>query len=219
MSWYQKFNFEKNPLSIKPSEEFDLFFDDKSLIEDIIKAINKKQKIVLKGTLGTGKTSVLKKIIKHYGGNRKVYYYNAFSASSQLDFENVVKKAGGFLSRIFKIKSKELILFIDEASHLKDENIKELKEYLKKYFKSVLLVSSELDYELPEELKKEFNKVINLKNFTLNDAQNIIINRLGDKVYQEIFNEKDIKSIYQKSQTPRQFLIKCDGFCHNKYNN
>lgn len=219
MNWYKKFGFNQNPLSIKPSEKFELFFDNKSLLEDVINAISKRENLVLKGSLGTGKTSVLKRIIKKFRGDRKLYYYNAFSASSPLDFERVLKKAGGFFSRLFNIKSREVILFIDEASHLTDENIKELKKYLGEYLKSVVLASSDSNYEVPEELKENFGKTINFGNFTQKDAYNIIKNRLGEDKYKKIFKESDIKSIYQKSETPREFLLKCDSFCHEKYSN
>jgi len=217
MNWYKKFGFNQNPLSIKPSENFELFFDNKNLLEDVINAIGKKENIVLKGKLGTGKTSVLKKIIKKFGGSRKLYYYNAFSASSSLDFDRVIKKAGGFFSRFFNLKSKEVVLFIDEASHLKDENIKELKNYLGNYFKSVILASSDTNYKVPKELEESFNQTIDFENFTQNDAYNLIKNRLGEDIYKEIFKDSDIKSIYQKNKTPREFLLKCDSFCHKKH--
>ncbi len=219
MSWYAGLGFEQNPLSIKPSKNFELFFDDKSLVEDIIGTINKKENLVLTGALGTGKTSVLKKIIKSFGGDKKLYYYNAFSASSPLDFEKVIQKSGGFFSKMFNIRSRGLILFIDEASHLAKENIKEIKNYLGSYFNSVILASSDPNYQVPEELVDKFNKKINSGNFTENDAYNIIKNRLGEENYKDILGEKDIKLIYRKSKTPREFLIKCDQFCHKKYDN
>ena len=217
MNWYREFGFDYNPLSIKPSEKFELFFDNKNILDDIINAIKKRENVVLKGSLGTGKTSLFKRIIKRFGGDRKLYYYNAFSASSSLDFERVLEKAGGFFSRIFGIKSREVVLFIDEASHLTEENIKELKKYLGEYFKSVVLASSDPKYKVPEELKESFTQTIDFGNFTQKDASNIIKNRLGEENYKKIFKDSDIKSIYQKSETPREFLLKCDSFCHEKY--
>ncbi len=217
MTWYEQFGFVFNPLSIKPFEKFELFFDNKNVVEDIINKINEKNNLLLRGPLGTGKTSVLKKIIGRFGGNKKLYYYNAFSASRPLDFERVLKKAGGFFSRTFGVKSKDVVLFIDEASYLTEENISKLKEYLGGYFKSVILAFSNLNYKVPEELRGNFNQVIDFGNFTQKDALNIIKNRFGVGKYKRILKDSEIETIYKKSKTPRDFLLKCDRICHEKY--
>lgn len=216
MTWYKQFGYKYNPLCIKPLEEFELFFDDKSLVNDIIKVIDENENLVLKGPLGTGKTSILKKIIDEFGGNRKLYYYNAFSASTPLNFEKVLKRAGNIFSRTLKIKSKNVVLFIDEAQHLTEDNVAELKKYLGKHFKSVILASSELNYEVPKELKKEFKQTINLGNFTENDAFNIVTDRLGDE-YEDIITNDEIKTNYKNSETPREFLLNCDEHCRVKH--
>ena len=217
MTWYKEFGFKYNPVCIKPIEEFDLFFDDKSLVDDIIMHINEEEEnLVLIGPLGTGKTSILKKIIQEFGGKRKIYYYNAFSASTPLNFEKVLKKAGNLVSRTLRRKSKDVILFIDEAHHLSPENLEDLEDYLGNYFKSVILASSKQDYEVPEDLKEEFKHRINLGNFTEKDAHNIIKDRLGED-YEDIIKNKEIKNIYEKSKTPREFLLNVEEHCKQKY--
>lgn len=217
MTWYEEHGFEYNPLCIKPFEEFELFFDNKSLVRDIINVINQGHNLVIKGALGTGKTSILKKIIDEFGGARKIFYYNAFSASMPLDFELVLKRAGGFFSRNLGLKSKEVILFVDEAQHLNNDNLEDLKEYIGDYFKSVVIASSKADYEVPDELKDEFKQTINLENFTEQDAFNIIRDRLGAEEYEEILTNNEIKEIYSKSKTPREFLLNCEMKSKEKY--
>lgn len=216
MTWYKKFDYETNPLSIKPTQEHELFFDDKSLVDDVIEVIEKGKNLVLKGPLGTGKTSILKRIIKQFGGSRKLYYYNAYSASSPLDYERVLKRAGNFFSRLFKTKSKGVVLFIDEAQHLPSGRLEEVKEYLDEHFKSVVLSSSETNFKLPKNLKKHFDEEINTGNFTQNDAFNIIKDRLGDE-YGEIVSDEEIKQCYEKSKTPRGFLQNVEEFCREKH--
>ncbi len=217
MIWYKEFGFKHNPLCIKPIDEFELFFDDKNLIKDVIKHINQQEEnLVLIGPLGTGKTSILKKIIQEFGGKRKLYYYNAYSASTPLNFEKVLKRAGNLFSRTFGKKSKDVILFIDEAHHLSPENLEDLEEYLDKHFRSIILATSKQDYEVPKELREEFKKIINLENFTEKDAHNIIKDRLGED-YEDIIKNKEIKQIYKESKTPRDFLLRVEEHCKQKH--
>ncbi len=217
MTWYKEFGYNYNPFCIKPLDDYELFFDGKSLVDDIIGAINNGENLVLKGPLGTGKTSILKKIIDEFGGERKLYYYNAFSTSTPLNFEKVLKRAGNIFSRTFGIKSKNVVLFIDEAHHLTPENVAELEDYLGDYFKSVIIASSENKYEAPDEIKEHFKNTINLQNFTESDALNIIKDRLGEEEYNEIIEDTEIKTIYKHSKTPRDFLHKCESICKEKH--
>ncbi len=216
MIWYKEFGFEYNPLCIKPFEEFDLFFDGKSLVEDIVTDINEGSNMVLKGPLGTGKTSTMKKIVDEFGGKRKLFYYNAFSASTPLDFDRVLRQAGNFFSRMLNIKSKNVILFVDEAQHLTRKNLEELSNFLGEHFKSVVLASSEMDYKLPSILKDKFKTEINIGNFTEKDAFNIIIDRLGEE-YEDLLDNDEISFLFKKSNTPRDFLLNCESMCKKKF--
>lgn len=218
MTWYKDFGFEYNPLTIKPVEEFELFFDGKSVVEDIISVMDSGKNLILIGPLGTGKTSVLKKIRDEFGGKRKLFYYNAFSASTSLDFERVLRRAGNFFSRTLGVKSKDVILFVDEAHHLSSENLEDLEDYLDDY-KSVVLASSELSFDVPSVLKEHFNDKINLGRFTESDAENIIKDRLGEDDFEEIISVNEIKDVFEKSNTPRDFLLRCEIVCRNKHEN
>lgn len=216
MTWYKEFDFEDNPLSIKPGQGYELFFDDKNLVTDVLEKIKDSENLVLKGPLGTGKTSILKKIIEHFGGSRKLYYYNAYSASSPLDYERILKRAGNFFSRIFNLKSKGVILFIDEAQHLPPRVLEELKEYIDYNFKSVVLSSSDTKFKVPKELQKNFELEINTGNFTQKDAFNIIKDRLGGD-YEEIISDDEIKKCYKNVSTQREFLLEVEKLCRVKH--
>lgn len=216
MTWYNDFGFRYNPLTIKPVEEFELFFDGKNVVDDVIKVMDDGDNLVLVGPLGTGKTSVLKKIKDEFGGKRKLFYYNAFSASTPLDFDRVLKRAGNFFSRSFGLRSKDVILFVDEAHHLTPENLEDLEDYLDSY-KSVVLASSELHFDVPKELSEHFDKKINLGKFTEADAENIIKDRLGEDDFEEIITVNEIKEVFKKSNTPRDFLLRCEIVCRKKH--
>jgi replication-associated recombination protein RarA len=213
MVWYNNLGYTENPFSIKPNQKYNLFFDNKNLKEDIINNIQNNKNVVLRGIFGTGKTSILKKIIKEYGGKNKIYYFNAYSKSSPINYDKVLRNAGGFFSKLFKIKSKDVILFIDEAHHLTDENLEQLNNYSE--FKSTVLVSSNKDYKVPNKLSNKFKLTINLGSFTDFDALNIVKDRLGEE--QDLLDDGEILSVYKKSVTPREFLLNLDSYCKNKF--
>ncbi|MFT4261325.1 MAG: ATP-binding protein [Candidatus Woesearchaeota archaeon] len=215
MIWYEKFNYKSNPLSIKPKAEFELFFDDKSLVNDIIKNIEDNQNILLKGAFGTGKTSILKKIIAEFGGKKKLFYYNAYSNNKPLNYDEVLKNAGNPISKFFMVKSKDVILFIDEAHNLSSDNLEGVIPLLNTNFKSVILSSSKQDFVLPEVLNNNVKIKINLENFTQKDAFNIVKDRLGEN--QSILSDEEILDVYNKSYTPRDFLLSLEDYCKNKF--
>ncbi len=218
MTWYIKFGYDQNPLSIKPNEDYDLFFDEKNVVDDVLDVISEGGNLVIKGPLGTGKTSILKQIIYRFGGHKKIYYYNAYSASTPLDFDRVIKRAGNVFSRLFGVRTRDVVLFIDEAQHLNEENIEELNEYLPDYFRSVVLASSASEYKVPKVLEDYFEKEINTANFTESDAFNIVNDRFDDE-YEEIVSKEEVKECYNRSKTPREFLLELEELCKNKHDN
>lgn len=216
MTWYKTFNYSKNPLSIKPNPEYGLFFENKNILQETIEGITLERNITIKGPLGTGKTSILKRIIKQYGGKRKIYYYNAFSNKTGINYKRVLQKAGNFFSRLFSIQSKNVILFIDEAQHLEEENLLELKNYIGSHFKSVIIATSDNKFKLPKEIQEEFTVQLDTSNFTQDDAVQIIIERLGTN-YEEILSNKELQNLFDKSKTPRDFLLRTEKHCQEKY--
>lgn len=215
MTWYKDLEFEENPFTIKPTGDYELFFEGKNVYNEVIKAMNKGRNIVIKGPFGSGKTSILKKIINEFGGKRKIYYYNAFSSSNPINFDLILANAGNFFSRLFKTKSKDVILFIDEAQHLPEKSILKISKYLGLNFRSVVFVSSKSDYEVPEKIKQRIKLHINLGEFTINDAYRIIEDRLGKD--QDLIEEDEVKELFDKSKTPREFLLNCEDFCKNQF--
>ncbi len=211
MNWYEECGYDYNPFTIKPVEEFDLFFDGKNVVGDVINNLAEGESIILKGPLGTGKTSILKSIKDEFGGDRKLYYYNAFSASSPINYERVLEKAGNVFSRVFRYKSRDVILFIDEAQHLDKEVLEELSSFMDGHFRSVVLASSDVNFKVPSALKDYFSVEINLGNFTLDDAMNIIVDRLGDD-YENVISDNEIEDIHKRVKTPREFLLACEEF-------
>ncbi len=211
MTWYNELGYKKNPFSIKPNTKYKLFFDDKDVLGLIKKSLEANHNVLLKGVYGTGKTTILKQIIKLYGGKRKIFYYNAFS-KEELNYDKIIKNAGNIFSRLFKIKSAEVIVFVDEAHKVPISQAFSYKNHENK-IKSILFVSSDTSFIIPKGFEQDFQVIINLDNFTQKDAINIVKDRLGES--QDIIPHNAIIELYNKSYTPRDFILSCESYCKN----
>ena len=211
MIWFKKLGYKSNPFSIKPTAKYKLYFDNKDVLKEVKENIDKGNNILIKGVFGTGKTTILKHIIKQWGGKRKIYYYNAFS-KTELEYDEILKNAGNIISRIFKLKSKDVIIFVDEAHKVPISQAFSYREFNDK-IKSLVFISSDTSFIIPKEFENDFPVIINLDNFTQSDALNIVKDRLG--VDQDIIPEDVQIDLYRKSYTPRDFIISCEAYCRN----
>jgi predicted AAA+ superfamily ATPase len=210
MTWYKELGFRDNPFTIKPQRFFDDFFGHDDTVDNILESVDEGKFLIVSGSFGTGKTSIMKSIIDEYKGERKVFYYNAYSSERKIDYNDVLVKGGSFFSRLFGIKSKDMILLIDEAHNLMEHNIDEVIDYYNDgYFRSVILVTSKPDFKFSKDIEKiiDGNRYI-LTMFSLKDALKLVENRLEDMV--DLIPKKIIEKIYKSSSTPREFLMKCE---------
>ncbi len=209
MTWYDELDFAENPFTIKPRKSLDEFIGNKKIISQILASVEEGEDIIIKGTYGSGKTSVLKSLIKEFGGRRKLFYYNAYD-DEELDIDEILKKAGLF-SRLLNIKSKNVVFLIDEAHNLKTSFFKELKTYKNNgWIKSIVLVSTRPGFKA---FKDFSDKEYVLKTFNLVEAKDLVKNRLVDE--HSLLPDKIIEKIYKKSKNPRDFLQKCEEACWN----
>lgn len=216
MTWYDELDFVENPFTIKPRSDFNEFIGHKNLANNAIKAIEGRKNILIRGRYGTGKTSVLKSLINTHKGKGKVFYYNAFANNKKLDFDNVIKNAGGFFSKAFGLKTKGLIALFDEAHALDEENLLEIEDYHRRgFFKSIILVTSEVDFEFPSSVMKLIDEEHTIPMFSESEAIAVVRNRLVDE--HDLLPEDIIKEIYALSNSPRDFLQKCDDVCRNVF--
>lgn len=215
MTWYEELGFDSNPFTIKPQESFVDFFGESENVEKVLEQVGKGSVILVTGKYGTGKTTVMKAIIEEFKGKRKVAYYNCYTSEKNIDYEDILIKGGNWFSRLFNIRSKEMILLLDEAHNLLSKDLEELPEYFNEgYFKSIILVTSRDNFKWP----KEIEDLIDGNRFRLNmfgeeDAMNLVANRLEDVA--DIIPEEMVKKIYKLSSTPREFLMRCEDACKN----
>ena len=210
MTWYDELDFVENPFTIKPRDSINEFIGHKQMVSQLKKAVESNNLVLIKGKYGTGKTSVLKSLINIYRGKGKVFYYNAFSSNKELDVDSVLRKAGGFFSRLFKVKSNNVVALIDEVHVLSTEKLEDLEDALDEgFFKSLILVTSELDYKVPKSV--QVDKEFEMNMFSEEEAHKIVMNRLVDE--HKMLPKEIVRELYYMSSTPREFLQNCEDAC------
>ena len=215
MKWYESYGFEENPFTIKPSKEIIHFFGQKEIIDSLVDDIKEGKVSVVYGKYGTGKTTVMKGIINVYKGKRKLVYYNCYESDKPVDFKGILVKGGNRMSALLNIKSKEMIIILDEAHNLKLRDFENLVYYYNKgYFKSIVLVTSKIDFKFSDEIEELISNKYKLNELTEDDAVKLVKMRLNNL---DILDEETIKEIFNNSKTVREFLMNCDDACRKAF--
>ncbi len=216
MTWFEELGFISNPFTIKPQESFEDFFGHKEVIENLLEKVDDGVIVIVKGKYGTGKTSISKAIIDEFGGKRKVAYYSCYGSEKHIDYDSILANGGNFLSRLFGIRTKNMVLLLDEAHNMMIKDLEELPEYYnKEFFKSIIIVTSRPKFKFPEEVEElvSDDNRFELKMFSDKDAVKLVKNRLEDE--EDFMPDKIIKEIHNKSSTPREFLMNCEDACRH----
>ncbi len=208
--WYKQFGFHNNPFSIKP-----LAFHDEIMGYDVDLVLTKIQNgevLFLEGDYGKGKTTILKKIVRKFGGQKKVVYYSYNRTEANVDFDRLIKERHGFFGSLFS-DDNNLILLLDEAENLSPEDSENLTAMHQKNFKSIVLVGK--DYNNlgnANGLQTMIGaNIIRLGELTEDDAINIVRKRIG---YINLLSDDIIKVIFKKSgRNPRSLLKNCEDIC------
>ncbi len=212
--WYKELGFYNNPFSIKP-----LAFHDEIIgnnVREMISKIEKGNVLFIEGEYGNGKTSVLKKIIREFGGSRRLIYYSCNRAEKGIDFDNLLIGRYGIIGRIFKIKPKDMILLLDEAQELTPIDAEKLKDYYKKHFWSIVLVGHKYNDLQIDGFKEVIGEnVISLRKLSADEAVRLIRRRIGNINF---LPDNIIKVIFEKSKTnPRRLLKNCEEVCKHAH--
>ena len=210
-TWYQHLGFDNNPLTIKPVHNLNRFESYHDIIKKIMSTISQGKIIYIEGNYGTGKTTILKKIIKNYGGDKRIIYYNASRAEDQMDLDFLIINRT-FWSRLFKYKAKDLLLLLDEAQEMTETDAKNiLDHYNKGYFHSVVLVAKSKS-NLPEFIHNVLgSNIFKTDVLTENEAIELIKTRLHN---QELLTDEQILKLYEASErNPRKLLINTEEVC------
>ncbi|MCB9362767.1 AAA family ATPase [Candidatus Woesearchaeota archaeon] len=212
MAWYEEYDFVSNPFTIKPQEELEDFFGQKDIIDKIEDCYEEGAMIVVRGAYGTGKTTVMKGVIDLFKGERKVAYYNCYTSEKKIDFEDILVRGGNFLSSMFRMKTKDMILILDEAHNMMHKDFENVVDFFEDgYFRMVILVTSEDDFKFPAEINDIVgDQVYKLEMIDEKNAVELVKSRLEGV---NLMGDDVIKKILKASKTPREFMMRCDDAC------
>jgi len=166
------------------------------------------------GDYGTGKTALLKNIIRTFKGKRKVIFYSYNRREKTLDL-NKLLYGKSIYNKFFHIKPKKMILLLDEVKGL---NMKERADliyyYNKKYIKSIVLVGkNKREINLNSELESILgDNILKLENLSSENAVKLIKKRMNNSKF---MSDKMIRMIHAKNQNTRTFLENCEDVCRH----
>jgi len=208
--WFRQQGFHSNPFSIKPAAFHDELIGYK--LEPIQEKVEQGSVVFVEAPLGTGKTTILKRLFRTFGGKRKLIYYS-HTPSEQIQVERLLKGVSVF-GKLFGNLPKDIILLIDEASDLAIEDYEDIQQYVKEgNLKSVVFFGTKYRAEkVPEALLKRLDgNVMQLGHLTPEQAVQLIRKRIGklglisDEVIQQVFVRADYN--------PRRLLEVCEDIC------
>ena len=215
-TWYQEFGFYNNPFSMKPGAYSNDIYGQEDIIKDIIAKVANSNVLYVTGPYGTGKTSILKRIIQEFKGKKRIIYYNCNQKEKSINFDDLLINAGGFFNRLFGIRKKNMILLLDEVQDLNKKDMHLLVEYYKLgFFKSAILASKKDDIELSNELTETIGRNhYDLREITPEEAIKIVRKRIGPIGF---ITDEMIVKIFKKNKNPRAFLKNCEDVCRFSY--
>jgi predicted AAA+ superfamily ATPase len=207
MEWYEELDFDENPLYLDSK-----FIGNEVLLEEAFYSVVSGNILVIQGELGSGKTKILKEVIKRFGGFGKVAYVNCEKVQKELNVEDIVKKKGGFFSALFKKDPKNMILLLDNVENLSLRNLERIKYYFDRgYLQSVIFATSDFsNLNLSDSLKQRVRKVIKIGRLSDYEAVQIVRDRIG----KELLSDRVIKEAYKQSGgNVKDFLNNCEEVC------
>ncbi len=218
--WYHELGFFNNPFSTKPAAFHNELMGYDQTTEEISEKVAESDIILISGEYGTGKTTVLKRLISEFKGGtfkgKKVIYYNCNQSEKSIDYNRLLINAGGFLRRLFRIRKRNMIILLDEAQDMNRKDAEQVKNYYDEgFFKSVILVSSNENIKLTKELEKSINR-FKLGNISREEAVEMIRKRIGSLRF---ISDQNIIKIFNKNTNPRAFLKNSENVCRYAFEN
>ena len=200
--WYEELDYDENPFNI---EGRTYGFDN--LISEMDYAIHAGNMVMVEGSEGTGKTKLLREVIKRYGGFRKVAYVNC----KKLDDPNIeilLKKRNGMLGMLLNLKPKNMIVLLDDIDQLSDRNCERIKYFFdQNYIRSVIFstrVSTAL--KCSDGVRQRISKIVKMRPLSDYEALQLVREKVGD-----LLSDYLIKETYSLSgRNLKTFLKNCE---------
>jgi len=203
MEWYEELDFDENPFAVDSK-----YVGNEDLLEEVFYSIVSGNIIIIEGGKGTGKTRVMKAIIRKFGGKGKIAYVDCKSMDKELNVETIIKKKKG----LFRKNPKNMILLLDDVEHITEKNMERIKYFFdQNYIRSVIVTTGKVDeLKLSASLKQRIWKHLTLNSLSDYEAVQVIREKVGN----DILTDRVIKEVYKNSEKNMQkFMENCEIIC------
>ena len=210
--WYRQLGFAENPFSIKPAIYSDGLYGYPHVITEVVKSIESGKIAFIRGEYGNGKSTLLKHLLRRFGGRGKLAYFSCNRLEHSLDVKRILNGRYGFIGKMLDIKPKHMILLLDESQFLTRQDFDSLMKYYDSgHIKSVVFVAKEqVTQSMPERMQR-ITSLFTFGEVAQEDAVSIVRKRVGrlpllpDNVIREVFS--------RSGNNVRVFLKNCDMLC------
>jgi|SRR3989344_859358 len=207
MEWYEELDFDENPLIVETR-----YVGNREVLEESYYTIVSGNILVIEGTDGTGKTKILKEMIKRFGGHGRVAYVSCKDMEKELNVEDVLAKRNGFLGWLLKKYPRNMVLLLDDVEHLSAKNMERIKYFFDTNHLRAIVITTK-DYQtlnLGESVKQRVRKTVQLRPLSEYEAVQVVQDRLGE----DVLNDRVIKETYRQSdRNLEKFLSNCELLC------
>ena len=207
MEWYEELDFDENQL-----KKDTRCVGNEEILKEAYYAIMSGNMLVLEGAEGTGKTKILREVIKKFGGYGRIAYVNCAELGKELNVEDVLIKKNGILGWLFKRYPKNMVLLLDNVEHINSRNMERIKYFFdSNHLRSVIITTKDFEkLKFTESIKQRIRKIIQLHSLSDYEAVQVFRDKLGDG----ILSDRSIKIIYQTSnKNTQKFLNNCEHVC------
>ena len=210
--WFRTLGFYNNPFSIKPAA-----FSDEVIgynLDEVFDKIDSGKIVYVIGGFGTGKTTLMKHIIRRFGGRRQVVHVTRSTSEESMNTEKILRGKYGFCGKFFRGLPSQMILLVDEAQDITNEDSEQLlKHYQRGNIKSVVFFGAHIAKQsFVKDMEQLLNgNTINLNALTDDQAVSLIRRRIGSS---KMISDSMIKRIVDSSSgNPRTLLENCEDAC------
>ncbi len=210
MIWYRYLGFHNNPFSIKPAAFHDELLGYGHIVGGMEKDVAGKGIVFIEGAYGEGKTTILKRLLRRFGGKKRIAYFSCNRIDHNLDVKKLLNEKYGRVGRWLDIMPKNMIILLDEVQALSREDGEELLKFMRRgNIRSIVFVSQQYDTnKFPPEINK-LVKRYRLGSISGDDAVHVVRSRVGklpllsDKIIRLIFKISDcnVRSLLKNCET------------------
>ncbi|MBT3985586.1 hypothetical protein HOD38_05965 [archaeon] len=215
--WFRELGFFNNPFSIKPAIYSDRIVGYEEVVDEIAFSVLNKKMLFLEGEYGEGKSTILKRLINDFGGQKQVIYYSCNRMEARLNVKKLLNGRYGFWGKLFDMKPKDMILLLDEAQELGAKDYSKLYSYYQEgYLKSIVFVGKEFKKEEIDDNLKKVSKEVKLRKLTDAEIVTLVRRRVGSL---PLLTDDVIKTVYNNSdKNVRKMLKNCESLCKHAVN-